>query len=269
MKKPWLLFCLVGASSAIFFGFFLFPSNQLGERKKTENAGVRTGAQTPNEDSSVGKPTPTNRVQRSEPLPAETKQESAETNSQHSETEAADMANPARPQDAPSQGSPRQATTNSTSIKEFESKQGKYKVRFPAGKHQDQKTTQDTPVGAIEFVVNGVETRPGETYLVLFNDFPPGLPLDLDKALDNELFLTMIRAQASAKAGSQITRETRVRIGGKDALELFIEVPGEGSVRTAFFFAGKRQFQVMVTGSKQAIQSRTADAFMKSFKLVN
>jgi hypothetical protein len=93
--------------------------------------------------------------------------------------------------------------------------------------------------------------------------------MDLDKALDNQLFLTMIRAQASAKEGSKITRETRVRIGGKDALELSIEVPGEGSVRTAFFFAGKRQFQVMVTGSKQAVESRAADAFMKSFRLVN
>ena len=266
----WLLFCSVGAASAFFFVIFFFLSGQLGEKKKAENADFRPAAQTPKEDSSGGNPAPPNRVQRSESFPAAAKQQSAGTNSQPGERQLADVAIPSGPQERTTQGSSLQATTPSTSAgKEFESKRGKYKVRFPAGQRQDQKTTQDTPVGAIEFVINGVETRPGESFLVLFNDFPPGLPFDLDKALDNELFLSMIRAQASAKAGSKITRETRVRVGGKDALELFIEVPGEGSVRAAVFFAGKRQFQLMVTGSKQAVESRAADGFIKSFKLMN
>jgi hypothetical protein len=153
--------------------------------------------------------------------------------------------------------------------KEYVSKEGKFKVTFPAGKRQDQKMSQDTPIGKIDIFISAVESKPGEAYTVMYNDFPPNVPLDFDTALENEAILGAVRAQVTAKApGSKITSEKKVKVDGKDALELMIEVPGQANVRDTFFFSGKRQFQLIVSGPKDAVEGKDANAFTKSFKFV-
>jgi len=153
--------------------------------------------------------------------------------------------------------------------KEFESKQGKYKITFPAGQRKEQKMSQDTPIGKIDIFIVAMEPKAGESYTVMYNDFPPNIPVDFDTALENEAILGAVRAQVTAKApGSKITSEKKVKIDGKDALELIIDVPGQAHVRDTFFFNGKRQFQIIVSGTDDSIKNKEANAFTKSFKFV-
>ena len=129
--------------------------------------------------------------------------------------------------------------------------------------------SQDTPIGKIDIFIVAVEPKAGESYTVMYNDFPPNIPLDFDTALENEAILGAVRAQVTAKApGSKITSEKKVKIDGKDALELIIEIPGQANVRDTFFFNGKRQFQILVSGDADSIKGKEADEFTKSFKFV-
>lgn len=169
----------------------------------------------------------------------------------------------------PASPDPAEGDPQAPAAKAFESKQGKYKISFPAGKRNDQKMSQDTPIGKIDIFISAVEPKAGEAYTVMYNDFPPNIPLDFDTALENEAILGAVRAQVTAKApGSKITSEKKVKIDGKDALELIIEVPGQPSVRDTFFFSGKRQFQIIVSGPDELIKGKEANAFTKSFKFV-
>ena len=185
--------------------------------------------------------------------------------------ELVEAGNPASltPPAEPAAASGKEETPVAADGKEWESKEGKFKVTFPAGKRQSQNLSQDTPIGKIEIHMIAVEARPGETYLATFNDFPPAFPLDLETALENEVFLGAIRGQVTAKAaGSKITGEKKVKVDGKDGLEMMVEVPGQGFVRDTFFFSGKRQFQLIINGTKAVVEGKEADAFVKSFKFV-
>ncbi len=148
-----------------------------------------------------------------------------------------------------------------------ESKAGKYKVAFPAGKRQEQKTSQDTPIGKIEIAMTSVDLKDGQSVMIMYNDFPPTFPFDLETALDNEAFMGAMRSQLTAQApGSKIAGEKKVKVDGKDALELMIDVPGKGIVRDTFFFSGKRQYQILVTGPKAFVEGKVANDFVDSFK---
>ena len=76
-----------------------------------------------------------------------------------------------------------------------------------------------------------------------------------------------MRAQVTAKVpGSKIESEKKVKVDGKDALEMLIDVPGQGNVRDTVFFSGKRQYQILITGPKEFVEGQDANAFVKSFK---
>src|SRR5262249_38297667 len=123
------------------------------------------------------------------------------------------------------------------------------------------------PIGKIDIHINGVEMKGGESLMIMYNDFPPTLPLDLSTALDNEIFLGTLRAQVTAKVpGSKIASEKRVKVDGKDALEMLVDLPGQGNLRDTIFFSGKRQYQILITGPKDFVDGQDANAFLKSFK---
>ena len=92
--------------------------------------------------------------------------------------------------------------------------------------------------------------------------------MDLDHALENEAVLGMFRAGATSRLpGSKVTGEKKVKVDGKDALEMMIESP-QGFLRDTFFFSGKRIYQVMIGGPKEVVAGKEADEFVNSFKFV-
>ena len=136
-------------------------------------------------------------------------------------------------------------------------------MTFPGGKVQTHKQVRDTPVGKLELTNVSVAKTPNEIYALMYGDFPPNLPLQLDSVAET------VKAQwMTVRPGAKVTKEKKVKVDGVDALEVFLETPNAPDIRDVFILSGSRLYQIMVTAPKDVVGNDEADAFVNSFKFV-
>ena len=146
-------------------------------------------------------------------------------------------------------------------FKQYASGAGRYKILFPG----DVKTeTTDVQAGkdTLKLTLDSVELKGDTTFMVSYIDASdevakkPAGPR-LDKVRDG-----------NKGASGKVIEDKSIEVGtekfpGRDIL---IETPG-GYVRNRAVIAGNRLYQVMVQGSKDVVNSPSADKFISSFEI--
>ena len=145
----------------------------------------------------------------------------------------------------------------------YMSKEGKFNVLFPAGKVQSITSSEDTPLGKLELHGFTVDRGNEEAFAVTYSDFPATLAVPTDVILEG--MRTVLPARFP---GVKATSEKKVQVDGKNGFELYMEGPGKPDQRFVAFFSDKRLYQMIVTGPKDVVQGKDANAFLKSFKFV-
>ena len=67
--------------------------------------------------------------------------------------------------------------------------------------------------------------------------------------------------------GGKLAREQPVEQHGNKGVEYVIEVETKGTIRSRFFWSGRRLYQVQVVGKPPFLNTRAADYFLDSFRL--
>jgi hypothetical protein len=148
-----------------------------------------------------------------------------------------------------------------------ESEDGKFRVNLP--RRAAKPETKKLPLGngqIIPVVTERAESSSGAVFAVTYSDYPEAYRLVATKTI-----LDGVRDGLKGTDG-KVTRDEEVFVGdGPDKVagrEYRVEA-GTKVVHTRVFLRGSRLYQVMVTGTKDSVQSRsrTVEEFFKSFEL--
>ncbi len=152
-------------------------------------------------------------------------------------------------------------------IVEFTSKDGRYFVKIPGKIRQD---TKKLAIGATGLAIPVVTDRvdgPNSTILaVTYADYP-----ETFRDVDAKTILNGVRDGLKGTDG-KVALDEKITLG-KDAdkiegREFRIEAGTKTAVRVRVFLVDTRLYQVMVTGTKDTVNSKAATEFLDSFKLV-
>jgi hypothetical protein len=142
-------------------------------------------------------------------------------------------------------------------VKEFVSKDGKYKATFPGKVETKESTAKEG--GATIYNATALP-KPGKLFSVVYFDLPVEIPADKVKE-------TLPMFLAGIKGKSLSDKEVTI---GKDKLpgrEAVYEMKG-AHIRMLILLDGKRVYQVMVGGpTKEDVATKEADSFIKSFEI--
>jgi hypothetical protein len=148
---------------------------------------------------------------------------------------------------------------------EYTSEAGRYRAKFPEKPRSETKDLSTGPGGrVIPTLTDKAEGPRDAVYAVTIADYPESFRDVPEKAI-----LDGVRDGLKATDG-RVTEDNEITVGsGETKLagrELRIEA-GRNTVRARLFLSGTRLYQVMVTGSKNAVNGPTADEFLRSFEL--
>ncbi len=149
-------------------------------------------------------------------------------------------------------------------LKEFTSKEGKFSVHMP----KDPTTAKrevDTPIGKLKMSL--AEKQQGDAhYAVVFTDYPA----DKIKNFDTDKSLDGARDGSVKNTAGELISEKKITLGKAKhpGRELLIRLKdGKVWMRQRIYMVGFRQYQAVLAGPKEKVQSKTADKFFESFKL--
>ena len=150
---------------------------------------------------------------------------------------------------------------------EFKPAEGRYRVMIPGKTKRD---TKKLAVGATGLAIPVITDRvdgPNSTILaVTYADYP-----ETFREVDPKTILNGVRDGLKGIDG-KVALDEKV-ILGKDAdkvegREFRIEAGTKTAVRVRVYLVETRLYQVMVTGTKETVNSKAATEFLDSFKLV-
>lgn len=149
--------------------------------------------------------------------------------------------------------------------KPISSKDGRYKVLMP-GTPKPGEIAVDCELGTTVAHTNTVTV--GETlYIVNHSDFGAGV-----KKLSPKEVYDATRDRLVEKVNGKVFGETDVMLGDHPGRETRIELGTDDGYRMFFryriFFVGSRLYQFSVSGTKKEADSKNADKFLNSFKLI-
>jgi hypothetical protein len=150
--------------------------------------------------------------------------------------------------------------------KEFTSKEGSFKILFPAAP-QEQEQTIRSPVGPLVNRVFFCMAANNETvYLVSFANYPDE-PL---KQYTPEQILNAARNGTVENLKGKLVSEQKLTLDKTHpGLEFVIEVPNTAQYRARIYFANKRLYQVvLVTSPKVTVSAKEIEDYFESFKLI-
>jgi len=152
-------------------------------------------------------------------------------------------------------------------IVDFTSKDGRYSVKIPGKTRQD---TKKLAIGATGLAIPVVTDRvdgPNSTILaVTYADYP-----DTFRDVDPKTILNGVRDGLKGTDG-KVALDEKVTLGKDEdkveGREFRIEAGTKTAVRVRVFLVDTRLYQVMVTGTKETVNSKAATEFLDSFKLL-
>jgi hypothetical protein len=144
--------------------------------------------------------------------------------------------------------------------KEFSSEEGRFKVLMPGEPKAYQLDTEsDFGKGKL----NMFRVMAGETgYVANYSDFPEAIKKQpLKQVFDSS------RDGAIANLSGKLATEKDIKLGDHPGRETLIDVSGKAMFRAKVYLVGRRMYQVVMVGSKEAVSSKDAEKFFDSFKL--
>lgn len=150
--------------------------------------------------------------------------------------------------------------------REFESKDGLFRVQMP-GRPKEDKQTSFTPAGGITAHMFSAKKDPA--YLVAYADGPAALmQVNPEKLLDFAVQggIAGMKGVGGAE-GSRILKEKVIFLKGYSGRELHIEVPGKGQAICRCYLVKNRLYVQFVGGKHITPESEDALKFLDSFEL--
>jgi hypothetical protein len=150
-------------------------------------------------------------------------------------------------------------------LKEFTSRAGGFSVRVPGDMKETVKNV-NAPGGKTEVQRTYLYApSPAAVYLILDRDMSA-----LAKANDATIQTALENGRKAAEKSlnGKLLSEKKVTLGKYPGLEFQIESAKLGIYRSRVYIADGRMYQVTVMGPKDFANSKTADEFLQSFKLV-
>jgi hypothetical protein len=148
--------------------------------------------------------------------------------------------------------------------KEFESKEGGFKVLLP-GTPTAQKMTQKAGDGSdVELAIYRLPPVGGTTFIVSTSDFAESyLKNPAEKILDNA------RDGSVTRSKGKLVSEKKVKLGDHPGREFVVSMPkDQGFIRARAYLVGKRQYTLLIAAKDdKAIATKEVEAFIDSFKL--
>ena len=149
-------------------------------------------------------------------------------------------------------------------LEDYQSEAGRFKVRMPVGPRKVDSKELATGKGkqSIAVTTEKVDVPGGAVFAVTYADYPKSFEEVAPKTI-----LDGVRDGLKGTDG-KVTRDDETTLGtdkisGRD---LRIEA-GKNVIRARVFLADNRLYQVMVTGGKDAVSTKFADEFLKSFEV--
>jgi len=148
-----------------------------------------------------------------------------------------------------------------TTAKKYVDKAGGFSINFP-GKPKQDSTKLDTAAGKSTLFINSVETKEGNAFLVMYNDFPVEVEEDaIDRVLDG--------AVSGVSQKGDIVTKKNVKFGPDKipAREVVMDA-NDGNIRFRILIVmrGSRLYQVMVAGPDEFADTDKAKDYIKSFE---
>jgi len=148
--------------------------------------------------------------------------------------------------------------------KEFDSKDGKFKAKFPG----EPKTIQQK-AGGIDLNISIVDRPNKGGFAVIYSDMPPDVvkATPPDKLLEGgeKGLVDNFKAVTSKEKGKE-PQKTTVKFGDKEyPARVIYATKDELHMRVTLVLAGNRLYQVFVVGPKDVVEGKEADDFIKSF----
>lgn len=144
----------------------------------------------------------------------------------------------------------------------YTSKAGKFSAAFP-GKPKEADVTAAGAKGA-SVVLEG---KDGNTYSVVYVDLPAATADALKSPETLEFILGATRDAAVTQMKGKLLDDDKIKFDGNTGRDFKVELPEKKMMRNRMFIVGTRLYQVMVVGSKDFVEAKDSEAFLKSFKL--
>lgn len=156
------------------------------------------------------------------------------------------------------------AQTKEAPVKEYISDKGKFKTVLPG---KPSLTSKDLSIGrdgvTVPVTTERVETATRAILSVSYADYPESFREVPPKAI-----LDGVRDGLKGSDG-KISDETEIRFGpGKHPGRELRIVAGKNVIRVRIVLVGTRLYEVMITGSKDAVSSSSAEAFWNGFEVL-
>ncbi len=149
-------------------------------------------------------------------------------------------------------------------LKEHTSDAGRFRAAFP-GPPRVETTTLATAAGAVHVTTEKAEGGKDLYLAVTFADYPDGFDAVAAKTL-----LDGVRDGLKGTDG-RVTKDDETTLGpagsGLAGRDIRVDA-GKNAVRVRAYVDGKRLYQVMVTGTRDTVTGKTAEAFLASFEVV-
>jgi hypothetical protein len=137
--------------------------------------------------------------------------------------------------------------------KEFAPAKGKFSIVLPGEPKEHKQTTN-----GIDNYAYIVDLGDKGVFAVSYFDIPAKVGLTLD---------TAVAAFVKARKGKVISTKKMTLNDEYPGREVLIELPGNKFSRLGVYIVRERYFQIGVEGTREIVESKTADAVFSSFKL--
>lgn len=97
-----------------------------------------------------------------------------------------------------------------------------------------------------------------------YSDQPQGASFESDP----NVILDKVRDQSVTDLNGKVISETAIKLGQYPGRELRVSIPGGYTVRQRIFVANRRLYSLMITAGSRGIDSKEAETFFGSFKIL-
>lgn len=154
------------------------------------------------------------------------------------------------------------ASTGAAEFKSFTSKEGKFKIEFPA-QPTESKQNVPSPIGQLTANLFTAEIPQSmSVYVVAYTDYPANLVKKSDDAV-----LDGARDGCVKNVQGKLLSEKKLTLDKYPGREIAVELPGQARYRARIYIVNLRLYQVITVGSEAFVKSKDADKFLDSFQL--
>ena len=147
-------------------------------------------------------------------------------------------------------------------LKEFESKDGKFKMMLP-GKPTEQKQKIETAIGDLNIVLFLIEINKESAVVVSYNDYPDAIKAaPAGTVLDGAVGGVIGKGK---KVSSKEIKYKDTKIEGRE----FEYTNGDKTGKARVFLDGARMYQILILGTEEKLKAIDTKKIFESFEITS